>query len=246
MSKVALLNRMLRPRGLTLIPDWRIDAIPLATHLRKVFDIHRITCVFDVGANLGQYRQFLREDVGWKGPVVSFEPVRRYFNQLRHDEMSRAFNYALGNETAARAITVFDSPGLASIHSPDVEAMDRLLPRGNVQVEGRETIQIRRLSDVFAEVTAGFDTTGIYLKIDTHGFDLEVFRGAKGVLPSVRALQTEVSFLPIYKEMPHFTASIAEVQDSAFDVSGFFPVTHDHKLRAIECDAIFVRRQTSD
>lgn len=242
MSKVAMLNRMLRPRGLTLVPDWRMDSLPLAAHLRKVFDVHRITCALDVGANLGQYREFLRDEVGWNGPVVSFEPVKRYFDRLAPNDTWRVFNYALGNENAQREITVFDSPGLASVRTADLEAMDRLLPRGNVHVEARETIQIRRLSDVFSEVTAGFDVSRVYLKMDTQGFDLEVFRGAKGALPSVVALQTEVSFLPIYKEMPHFTESIAEIHDAGFDVSAFFPVTLDPRLRAIEFDCVFVKR----
>lgn len=244
MSRVAMLNRVLRRRGVTLVPDWQLPGLPLVTHLRRIIQVYRITCVVDVGANLGQFRDMLYHDVGWEGPVVSFEPVARCFEELISVKRAgwRCFNYALGNETAKREITVFDSPGLASLRSPDIPAMNALLPAGDTKIISRETVQIRRLSEVFGEVTSGLDASRVLLKIDTQGYDLEVFRGARDVLPHVFALQTEISFLPIYEGMPDFSASIAEIRCAGFEVSGIFPVTLDERLRLVESDCILVRR----
>lgn len=60
--------------GVLVIPEWRLDSYFLATRVRRIFAEYKITCVFDVGANVGQYREFLRDSVEYRGLIVSFEP----------------------------------------------------------------------------------------------------------------------------------------------------------------------------
>jgi len=60
--------------GLTIIPSWRLDQYPFEIFLRRLFDLYKIDLVIDVGANLGQYRDFIRKAVGFEGWIVSFEP----------------------------------------------------------------------------------------------------------------------------------------------------------------------------
>lgn len=242
MSKTALLNRLLRPRGMSIVRDDDLDAEVSARHMRALLAKCRIDCVIDVGANLGQFRDFMVKRVGWCGPVLSFEPVSAYYAQLspRASSSWRIFNYALGSRNEEREITIFDSPGLASIRAPDLDAMKQLLPRHSVEVEKTELIRTRRLADVFADVTKGFPAERILLKIDTQGYDLEVFRGARPMLPKVAAIQTELSFLPIYADAPGYAETLAEMRASGFEVSGMFPVTLDDALRVIEFDCVLV------
>ena len=40
--------------------------------LRQVFGVFSIDCVFDVGANMGQYALMLRKKVGYRGLIISF------------------------------------------------------------------------------------------------------------------------------------------------------------------------------
>jgi hypothetical protein len=56
------------------------------------------------------------------------------------------------------------------------------------------------------------------------------------------ALQTEVSFVPIYKGMVPWQQMLAEIGSRGFDLSGLFPVTLDAGQRLIEADAVCVRR----
>ena len=40
-------------------------------HLQRFFEHYKIDCVFDVGANEGQYATMLRERVGYHGHIIS-------------------------------------------------------------------------------------------------------------------------------------------------------------------------------
>lgn len=243
-SKIDFLNRFLRGRGLTLVPEGRWDSMALERHLKALIAAYRITTVIDVGANFGQFRDLIRGRAHWDGPVVSFEPVKRYFTEIQQrangTDNWRVFNFALGNETGEREITLFDSPGLASLRTADLDAMRALLPRHSVNVTSRELISIRRLSDVFADAMTGLDATSVLLKIDTQGNDLDVVRGSDEILSKVAVIQTELSFLPIYSDAPSFLDTIVELRAKGFEISNMFPVTTDEDHRAVEMDCLFV------
>lgn len=72
---INIAHKTLRQFGYELIPSWRLDSLELANHLRELFNFLDIKCVLDVGANKGQYRDFLRQHVGYKGLILSFEPI---------------------------------------------------------------------------------------------------------------------------------------------------------------------------
>ena len=110
------------------------------------------------------------------------------------------------------------------------------------RTERKEEVAVRRLDDVLEACLDGIASPRMYLKMDTQGFDLEVVKGAESVLPSMLALQTEISFKSIYDEMPGFMESIKELQARGFDVTDFLPVTSAvDQLSAIEMDCIMAR-----
>jgi hypothetical protein len=84
--------------------------------------------------------------------------------------------------------------------------------------------------------------TRILLKTDTQGYDLEVFRGAHGILPHVAIVQMEIPLLHIYRDVPDFCAIIGEVRGQGFHVAGMFPVVLDEAGRLAEFDCLFVRQ----
>src|SRR5579871_5572471 len=55
-----LLARLAADMSYTALPTWRLPELPLANCLRDLFVARGITTVIDVGANLGQDRNFLR------------------------------------------------------------------------------------------------------------------------------------------------------------------------------------------
>jgi hypothetical protein len=83
----------------------------------------------------------------------------------------------------------------------------------------------------------------LFLKLDTQGFDLEVFKGLGMYTDQVSLIQSEVSLLPIYDGMPHWTQSIEAYEQAGFSVAGMFPVTRTRSGRVIEYDCLLLRER---
>jgi FkbM family methyltransferase len=229
-------------RGYEVIPFWKMHEISLVNHLRKVLELYNVKVVIDVGANKGQFHDLLRQDIGFRGQILSFEPVSRYYDllmtQSSKDSAWKIFNFALGSERGEAEINVTQSPGLNSFLAPRNDVVDGYWQEGSIL--GVEMVQIKTLDEVLAVVGLDCSTTNVYLKLDTQGFDLEVLKGAKESLPKICGLQTEASIRPIYEGMPTYIEVVNFLTQAGFDISGMFPVTHDDSLRVIEFDFLFV------
>jgi hypothetical protein len=80
----------------------------------------------------------------------------------------------------------------------------------------------------------GFRRT--FLKMDTQGFDLEVFAGASPVYDQLAGLQTELSLKRIYEGTPTWTAALESYQAEGFELAGLFPVNPgDADLVELDC-----------
>jgi Methyltransferase FkbM domain len=82
----------------------------------------------------------------------------------------------------------------------------------------------------------------VFLKLDTQGYDLEVFEGASGCLDQIRGVQTEISVMPIYKGMPTFENSIQVFKSKGFEVSGLYSLSESRFPYAVEFDCIYLTK----
>jgi FkbM family methyltransferase len=217
----------------------------LLNHLRMIFSQGRIDGVFDVGANRGQYYRFLRYELGFRGLIVSCEPIRELAAELSRraaiDPLWKVVPCALGARAGEATLNVMRSTVYSSILQPDASATD--IGDGDNVVSRRETIDVRTLDEILEGLRVATSLSKIYLKLDTQGYDLEVLRGASQALASVAAVQTELSFVPLYKGMVPWQQMVAEITGRGFDLSGFFPVTVDDRQRLIEADAVYIRQE---
>jgi FkbM family methyltransferase len=231
-----------RRAGFELIPSWRLEKLELANHLRELFARLEIDCVLDVGANAGQYHDFLRGHVGYAGRIISFEPVAELALALkeRADKESNwdVCDFALGSCDEVRTINVTKRNQFSSFLQPDFSTIDDYLELN--QIEHKETVPVRRLDSVMDEIGCHAGDGHIYLKIDTQGFDLEVVKGAPRTLEKILAMQTEVSVLKIYDGMPDFLTAIRVLSEKGFDITAMFPVTRDRMLRVVEFDCVLL------
>jgi FkbM family methyltransferase len=220
--------RVSRSFGYDIVPLRDMKERDFALHLRELLARLDIDCVLDVGANAGQYHDFLRDKVQFDGPIISFEPASHHIEALRErsrgDRDWHIEGYALGSRDGSMPINVVVS--------------DQLL---NVPCH-TETVTVRTLDVVLPvlQERIGFDRP--YLKIDTQGSDIEVLRGAGDSLPAVKALQTEASVIGIHKGMPHDIDTIRYLDERGFDITGLYPVSRDSALRLVEFDCVMINR----
>ena len=106
---------------------------------------------------------------------------------------------------------------------------------------------VRRLDEVLEELIASHDTPRIFLKMDTQGYDVEVFKGIGDKYKQVVALQSEISIVPIYKNMPHWTKSVSFFEEAGFGIAGLFPVNRDsHRIIEYDCVMVNIGAQSNN
>jgi FkbM family methyltransferase len=234
-----------RSLGYDIVPLREMRERDFALHLRELLARLDIDCVLDVGANVGQYHDFLRDRVLYEGKIVSFEPVARHVEVLRErareDPDWHIEGCALGARDEQMEINVMVSDQFSSFLEPDHRRVGEYSEL-NVP-KAKETVTVRTLDVVMPVLQERLGFERPYLKLDTQGFDIEVLRGAGDSLPAVRALQTEVSVLGIYKGMPGYIDTLRHLDGLGFDITGMYTVSRDTALRLVEFDCVMINRR---
>ncbi len=237
----SLLNDM----GYKIFPNWRYEHYAQSEYLLKLFAYLEIDCVFDVGANDGQFGQFLRQEVGFDGTIISFEPLPASVEKLRKlSESDRRWiikPFALGRSRGTAQFNVMSGSQFSSFLEPSHDSV-KLFKQDNLVIE-KIDVEIMTLADVVPQLCEELGISALYLKLDTQGSDLEVAYGAGNQLSRwFRALQSEASVKAIYKDMPNYSESMAAYKQMGFELSSIFPNNPGHFPVMIEFDLHMINR----
>lgn len=218
----------------------------IETHLAALLPKLGVNVVVDAGANTGQYARSLRR-LGYHGRIVSYEPLDSVHGQLARaaqaDAQWTTRRLALGASGGNATIRMSPDTSWSSMRGFSAFGSRRFAEQDCNAVE--EAIEVVRLDADLPELIADITEPRIYLKMDTQGFDLEVFKGASGLLDRIVALQAEVAFQQIYEGAPGYREALATFEEAGFAVTGMFPVKRDRKsLRMIEMDCVMRRVET--
>jgi FkbM family methyltransferase len=205
--------------------------------LMTLMERNLIDLVIDVGANEGQFGRTLRSF--YSGKILSFEPVSEAFAKLADisgaDPAWYIYQFALGSHNRTQTINVCNRTDLSSFLKPNQFCISRFGTNATNYIQ--EQIEVRRLDSALPSDVLG---KNLFLKMDTQGYDLEVFKGAGDLLKHVRLLQSEVSVISIYGNMPNWLTSIASYENAGFQVVGMFPVCREAG-RVVEFDCLFAK-----
>ncbi len=226
--------------GFEVIANWRLPNLSYTRRLQGLFKHFGITSVIDVGANAGGFRDQLRNELGFPGPIYSFEPDPTLGAALAQraalDPKWTVFPMALGASTGTMTFNIMKNSVYNSF-LPPTAMQPGVFGHGNVVIRTVD-VEMRTL----AEMASAFpDLKHTYFKVDTQGFDLEVLKGGPDVLCQVPALQTEVSLKPQYLGGPTMKESLAAFTELGFAIADLFLVSTDNDHRALEFDCIMVR-----
>jgi len=231
-------KRQLRELGYTV---GRYDAIrdPVAVR-KRFFDRLDLNVVFDVGANTGQYARALRRD-GYRGRIVSFEPMSEPFNSLqghaKDDPCWTAHRYAVGDTAGESTINVAGNSWSSSLLPMTPRHAQAAPASAFVQ---KENIRVIRLDDVFEDHVRDGDRA--YLKIDTQGYTAKVLSGAEKSLARIAGLEVEMSLVPLYEGEPLIGEIIERLYRKGFTLVLIKPEFTDVSSgQQLQVDGIFVR-----
>lgn len=193
--------------------------------------------VFDVGANVGTVtRDFRRILPG--ATIHAFEPSPTTFEILR--ENCRGMGGLVLNRCGLGA-----TRGVADLRENEEPTMTSFLDLGGAAwgaVRESTRVEVQTVDDYCARNAVPCIDV---LKSDTQGYDLEVLRGASGMLSSgrVELVYVEINFVELYKGQARPEAMLGFLADHAFDPIHFYRFQY-WKQRVGWTDVLFQRRDS--
>jgi FkbM family methyltransferase len=188
----------------------------------KMCSEKNLSTLLDVGANTGQFASSLI-DRGFQGQIISFEPLQQAYEELsRNAAKSKSWEVAprCAVGSVQQRLTLYRTKNhVSSSLMPILPSHIEIEP--DAAPDGEEITDIIRL-DGCNRVTA-IAHSGIFLKADTQGYELEVLRGATAIIEHVGGILLEASLVPLYQGSPTFPDLIAELNRLGFVTVNLFP-----------------------
>jgi FkbM family methyltransferase len=240
---VSMVNGRLRK---LLRKSFRIELVrrfskhPLARRI-ELFEKHSIDLVFDIGANLGQYGNQLR-DIGYKGRIVSFEPIHAVFEELdkqaKRDQLWSTANLGIGAEDEKSTINI-----AGNLYSSSFLDM---LPR-HVKAEPKsayidqQEVDIKKVDSIIDSYFQPGDK--LFVKMDTQGFEKFVFAGMEASWPYIEGIQVEMAIVPLYEGEFLLGDFLRFLEEKGYELVGLEPGFCDpESSELLQVDGIFFRK----
>jgi len=215
--------------------------IPPVLALRgTLLERYKIDIVLDVGANAGQYGKELRA-IGYKGKIVSFEPLSSAYKELlktaNADGSWKALSFALG-DTEGKAVLNIAGNSMSSSILDMLPSHVKSAPES--QYMGKEQVEVRTLDSVFDAICS--QEQNILLKIDTQGFEKHVLDGAERSLRFINTIQLEMSLTPLYQGELLFPELSQLLYQKGYRLASIEPGFTDKQTgQLLQIDGIFHR-----
>lgn len=228
--------RLVRPRDLARLHEQFV--------LERFFHDFQVDAVFDVGANSGQYARMIRQRAGYKGPIISFEPIPSLAATLRIEAAADPLGWfveecALNDTGGETQFNIMNNDRFSSLRAPlpsHVAHVDALN-----QVESTVTVRLATLDGIFDAYQGRLGFQRPFLKMDTQGNDLAVATGAGDRIERFVGLQSELSIRHLYEGTISYDEAIGKYQAMGFVLTALFPNNADHFPDLLEIDCVMYR-----
>jgi FkbM family methyltransferase len=197
--------------------------------------------VIDVGSNRGQFAVFARHR--WPtARVLCFEPLpgpREVLTRVA-DELGdvQVFPYALGDEGGERRMHVSRSDDSSSFLGATPRQLEAFPDTREVE---EQVVEVRRLESLIGEQDA---SPPVLMKIDVQGAELDVLRGASGLLGAMGEILVECSLVELYAGQPLLDDTILFAREQGFRLTGVSAPSRASDGTPLQCDVLFSRRET--
>jgi FkbM family methyltransferase len=198
--------------------------------------------VLDVGANVGQFGDLVLR-TGFVGKIISFEAIPEVHQQLVRHARKKSDSWivapcaALGSTRGKIAINIAANTVSSSV-LPMLGAHKDAAPQSIYVNE--LIVDLERLDEHASQLLP--PDGRLIIKIDTQGYEMEVLKGASGLLHQTVGIQLELSLTPLYEGAPSFTDMISFVKLCGYDLFSIVPGFQDERTgRLLQVDGFFVQ-----
>ena len=223
---------------------WAPAGVAAARRMRILED-NQVAVVLDVGANRGQFGVEVRS-AGYRGRIVSFEPLPDAYTALAESTADDPL-------WESRQLALSDANGEADLHVARNAVSSSLLEMEPRHLEAApesryvatERVRQARLDTLADELVLPGD--GLYLKLDVQGSEARALEGARGTLPRVVAIETELSLVPLYRDQLLLRDMLDLLDDFGYRLVSVEPGYADPRNgHVLQVDGIFLRRGGAD
>lgn len=236
----------MRRRARSLVRQWGLDihrylpALDIDVRRTQFLRDHRIGAVIDGGANAGQWALGIRTN-GYRGPIISFEPVAASFASLRltadGDSLWRCVQAALGDADTQSEMNVAGNSMSSSLLAME-PAHAAAAPQS--AYVGTEVVRVLRLDSVVPKMVP--NGTRLALKLDLQGYEAAALSGAEGILADVCLVECELSMVSLYHGQSLYLEMIRLLGGLGFSLASVSEgLTDPATGHVMQLDAIFVR-----
>ena len=214
-----------------------------ANHLKKLLSQYDVDCVFDVGANFGQYAQMLRNKAHYKGLIISFEPIPEAAKALTEKALNDPnwiiIEQALSDHDGTQEFNIMRDSQFSSLSNPRHDEVNRFQHKN--KVENSLTIKTETLTTAYQRLQKAHNFTRPFLKMDTQGYDAEIVKHSKAIMTEFIGLQSELAIKKMYEKSMGYQDALAIYEECGFSLSAFVPNNEGHFPQLIETDCIMIR-----
>lgn len=225
-----------------LIDVAQLHTVQETVHLSRLFDYLNIDLVLDIGANSGQYAERLRRLVGYKGTIVSAEPIPDMVRELESrstgDPNWHVEPIAVTSVMGDVSFNVMNDKECSSLLSPSLS--ETTLYEKQTTISENITVPGVTLDHLLERWVGDDMNRSVFVKLDTQGHDLEIIKSCSR-LTRVSAFQSELSVRRLYENAPDFRASLDHYLSRDFVISAMVPNNAAGFPQTIEIDCVMVR-----
>lgn len=230
-------------RNLRVFDQRKLYILWEQNHLRKIFERFNVDCVFDIGANHGQHAEMLRQRVGFKGLIISFEPGPEAIAVLRrkalNDPLWRIEEMAVSTHDGEQTFNIMNDSEFSSLSSPKNDETTLFNHKNTV----KQTFKVKteNLKTALSRLEKEYKFQRPFLKLDTQGFDVEIISAAKDIMQKFIGLQSELAIKRLYQTSVDFRIALDIYESCGFKLSAFIPNNAGHFPVLVETDCIMLR-----
>lgn len=197
-----------------------------------------VRSVIDAGANVGQFSLLIR-GLHPAAEIHAFEPLAAavaVFGRLfAHDPKVHLYQLALGAAETRAALHISRRSDNSSL-LPINQSQSAFAP-GTEEI-GTVDVPVQRLDTVLADTVLPRPSL---LKIDAQGGELDILKGAEGLLPTVDYIYVEISFAEFYMGQPSADQILAYLQARGYRMVGIGGIARDRRGIIQQADLLFQR-----